>query len=105
MFVPAPTQQTCQSSKREPSVTAVHKRRNLVSSCMYFYSHSMTHSLAYHIQVLCPPICLENHDRCEIGGSDRRVATFVWPSCPAAGAMNLVPNPYRVPGYDSEQGS
>jgi hypothetical protein len=43
MFVPAPTQQTCQSSKREPSVTAVHKRRNLVSSCMYFYRHPMTH--------------------------------------------------------------
>ena len=41
LFQP-PTQQTCHSPKREPSVTAVRKRRNFVSNCMCFYGHPMS---------------------------------------------------------------
>jgi len=50
LFQP-PTQQTCQSPKREPSVTAVRRRRNLVSNCMCFCGHHMTPSFACHSQV------------------------------------------------------
>jgi hypothetical protein len=41
--VPAPHQQTCQSPKREPSVTALCGRRNLGSNGMCFYGHHIHH--------------------------------------------------------------
>ena len=42
LFQP-PTQQTCQSPKREPTVTAVGRRRNLVWNCMCFCGHHIHH--------------------------------------------------------------
>jgi len=66
LFQP-PTQHTCQSPKREPSVTAVRRRRNLVSNCMCFCGHHMTPSFACHSQVAWRtdrgafPTCVPRH--------------------------------------------
>jgi hypothetical protein len=74
-----PTQQTCQSSNREPSVTAIHKRRNLVFGCMCCYGHQMTHSIARH----SPVFLLSNRFRktsiLKSANQARRVATYTRP--------------------------
>jgi len=59
LFQP-PSQQTCQSPKREPSVTAVRRRRNLVSYCTCFYGHHIHHSFTRHSQVALPPTCVRS---------------------------------------------
>jgi hypothetical protein len=50
LFQP-PTQQTCQSPKRDPSVTAIGRRRNLVSNCICDCRHHIHHLAASHSQV------------------------------------------------------
>jgi len=45
LFQP-PTQQTCQSPKRDPSVTAIGRRRNLVSNCICDCGHHIHHLAA-----------------------------------------------------------
>jgi len=69
-----PTQQTCQSPKREPSVTAVRKRRNLVSNCMCLYGHPITPFVCLPQSNPLPSSLLENRDR----GWNRRTPRGAW---------------------------
>jgi len=64
LFQP-PTQQTCQSPRREPSVTAICRRRNLVSNCICVCGHHMNHSVASHSQIVSSSNLL---DKTEIQG-------------------------------------
>jgi hypothetical protein len=64
------------ASKREPSVTAVRKRRNLVSNGMCSYGHHIGHSFAGHSQMALPSTGLrEPRSALKSAHQARRVAT------------------------------
>jgi hypothetical protein len=76
MFVPAPHPADLPVTEAGAERHHGPQRRNLVSSCMYFCGHHMTHFVGLPQSSPRPSdLSRKTVMECEIGGSDRRVAT------------------------------